>query len=149
MTASRVSPPDFITSTALETALRPPLLRLALETAMNLGRGCEWTIWIAGNAPAPRIAARRVIGMGCGKAIMSHGEARRLVQTTMPACATLGQHGVHHDFLRQLRRLDAQKGSPIPERKRTPMVLDRPGMAKRARLSSHKRPATPSRANRR
>src|SRR5215469_14581136 len=127
MTASRVSPPDFITSTALETALRPPLLRLALETAMNLGRGCEWTIWIAGNAPAPRIAARRVIGMGCGKAIMSHGEARRLVQTALPACATLGQHGVPHVFSVNSAGGMRRKGRAAPERMRTPMVLDRPG----------------------
>src|ERR1700689_633200 len=63
MTASRVSPPAFITSTALAQALTPPLLRLALEMAMNLGRDWALTIRIIGNAAAPRMAARRLKAM--------------------------------------------------------------------------------------
>jgi hypothetical protein len=52
------------------------VIAVALETAMNLGRGWDWTIWMAGSAVAPRIAARRVMGMGLplGRNIMSQGE---------------------------------------------------------------------------
>src|SRR5690348_9004512 len=60
ITASRVSPPPFITSTALLHALIPPLFRLALATAISRGRDCACTILAAGRAAAPRIAALRL-----------------------------------------------------------------------------------------
>src|SRR5580692_12000043 len=63
MTASSVSPPAFMTWTALAQALTPPLLRLALEMAMNLGRDCDLAMRIIGNAAAPRMAARRLKAM--------------------------------------------------------------------------------------
>src|SRR5580692_6674166 len=63
MTASSVSPPAFMTWTALAQALTPPLLRLALEMAMNLGRDWALAMRIIGNAAAPRMAARRLKAM--------------------------------------------------------------------------------------
>src|SRR5271157_1683034 len=60
MTASRVSPPALITSTALAQQFTPPSLRLALE--MTTGRDLDWPLRTGskGSAAAPSTAARRL-----------------------------------------------------------------------------------------
>src|SRR5580692_7366111 len=105
MTASSVSPPAFMTWTALAQALTPPLLRLALEIAMNLGRDWDLAIRIIGNAAAPRMAARRlkamlmcgpssrekdimsqVVGVGLHRRLADFGGWRRISGIRASAC---------------------------------------------------------------
>src|SRR5580658_2433588 len=95
MTASRASPPARMTSKVLAQALTPPLLRLALEMAMNLGRDWALTMRIAGNAAAPRMAARRLkVALMCGPYLQRErhyvtGGVRRAIR----ACADVRRRG--------------------------------------------------------
>src|SRR5262249_23711061 len=60
ITASSVSPPPLMVSTALAQQLIPPLLRFALEIAMIFGRPWAAIFWTIGTAAAPSMMVRRV-----------------------------------------------------------------------------------------